>query len=276
MNKLLSANLVRLKKDKIFWLCILFMFGFCIYFTVEGYFTKSHDDYLVMLDDYFFICTVMIGIVLSVFCSLFLGTEYSDGTIRNKLVAGHTRSDIYLASYLTCGAASLFLLLAYMLPALLLGIPLFGFFSMAVKTVLLTVLCCFLLTLAYAALLTLLSMLVQNKAIAAVIAVIGVFALLFTAVNINSRLNLPEYYGGYMINGEGVLEEMEPTPNPSYITGSKRLVYETALDIIPAGQAIQFSSGTAKNLWRLPLYSLVIIILSTGTGLFLFQRKEIK
>lgn len=276
MNKLLAANLVRLKKDKLFWLGILFMFGFCIYFIVDGYISITRNDYIFLLDDYFYVCTIMIGIVLSIFCSLFLGTEYSDGTIRNKLVVGHTRSSIYLASLLTCGIASFFLLLAYMLPALLIGIPLFGFFSAPVKTVLLTVLGCLLLSLAYSALLTLLSMLIQSKAVAAVIAVAGVFVLLFSAATINSKLYEPEYYSGHFVNEDGFLEEMEPTPNPSYITGSKRFVYETALDIIPAGQAFQLASGTVKNPWRLPLYSLGIIVLSTGIGLLLFQRKEIK
>ena len=43
----------------------------------------------------------VVGILISIFYSLFLGTEYNDGTIRNKLIVGHKRETIYLASFIT-------------------------------------------------------------------------------------------------------------------------------------------------------------------------------
>ena len=40
------------------------------------------------IDNGFFGCALFIGIVMAVFCSLFIGTEYSEGTIRNKIIIG--------------------------------------------------------------------------------------------------------------------------------------------------------------------------------------------
>ena len=53
------------------------------------------------LDAIFFVYAMLIGLVLSVFLPLFFGSEYSDGTIRNKLAAGHPRLSVYLANLIT-------------------------------------------------------------------------------------------------------------------------------------------------------------------------------
>ena len=38
---------------------------------------------------------LIIGFIVAIFCSWFLGTDYSDGTIRNKIIAGNSRLKIY-------------------------------------------------------------------------------------------------------------------------------------------------------------------------------------
>lgn len=48
------------------------------------------------------------------------------------------------------------------------------------------------------------------------------------------------------------------------------------LDINPAGQMLQIAGRIVPNLSMLPLYSLGIIVVSTGTGLVLFKKKELK
>ena len=56
---------------------------------------------------------LMSGVVLSAFCSLFVGAEYSDGTIRNKIAVGHSRAAVYLANLVTCSAAGVLICLGY-------------------------------------------------------------------------------------------------------------------------------------------------------------------
>ena len=41
-------------------------------------------------------CALFIGIILAVFCSLFIGTEHNDGTIRNKIIVGHEKSKLFI------------------------------------------------------------------------------------------------------------------------------------------------------------------------------------
>ena len=65
-------------------------------------------------------------------------------------------------------------------------------------------------------------------------------------------------------------------PNPKYPSATERKVYQTLLDINPAGQMFQLAGRTVPNLKALPLYSLGILIVFTGGGLALFKKKELK
>ena len=48
------------------------------------------------------------------------------------------------------------------------------------------------------------------------------------------------------------------------------------VDINPAGQMFQIAGRTAPNLKVLPIYSLGVLVISTGVGLILFKKKELK
>ena len=50
-----------------------------------------------VVDRFLFYIMIVIGAFSAVCVSQFIGMEYSCGTIRNKLVTGHTRTEIYLA-----------------------------------------------------------------------------------------------------------------------------------------------------------------------------------
>ena len=65
-------------------------------------------------------------------------------------------------------------------------------------------------------------------------------------------------------------------PNPKYLKGTKREIIQSLYDINPGGQAIQCANMTAVNPLRLPLYSLGIIVLATGAGAVLFQKRDLK
>ena len=88
MNKLLSANFFRLKKNKCLWGSLAFMFIVGLAFPLLRYKDMKQSGYINNLDNGFFARALFIGIILAVFCSLFIGTEHNDGTIRNKIIVG--------------------------------------------------------------------------------------------------------------------------------------------------------------------------------------------
>ena len=124
MRKLLSANFSRLFRDKTFWFCMGAMLIYAVVYMLNGVrqATVSLAEYHHTLDDYYFHFALVIGMFCALFCSMFLGTEYSDGAIRNKLVVGHTRAGIYLSGLVVTFAATLFVMAVWLMGALV-GVP---------------------------------------------------------------------------------------------------------------------------------------------------------
>lgn len=277
MSKLLSADFARLKKDKVFWIGMIFMLAVGILSPVMNYINMNQGGYKIPLESSFFVYAVYIGILLSAFCSLFVGTEYSDGTIRNKIVIGHGRIQVYLSHFLVCSAAGLLMCAAYFLPAGMIGTCLLGFFQTDIQVILGLILCSVIMSLAFTAVFTMVVMLNQNKALVAVINMLGVFILLFGAIYIRAKLYEPKVYEGYVYKDEsGEIVEVEEEPNPNYLSGTKREVYTFLYDVIPTCQSLQITSMEAVSPWRLAGYSAAITIAATGAGLFFFRKKDIK
>ncbi|MEA4964627.1 MAG: ABC transporter permease subunit [Oscillospiraceae bacterium] len=272
MNKLLTANFARLKKDKVFWLGMAFLFAAGIF----GVMMKLTNDPTATADQLALIFPVLIGIVSAAFCSLYLGTEYSDGTIRNKLIVGHTRSAVYLANFITCSAAGIAMCLSYLAAVVAVGLPTLGLSDMSMGAMAVLILVAFVMVIACTALFTLLCMLNQNKATAAVICILLLVALLVLATTINARLDAPQYYDSYVFTDSQGSATSGQEINPQYLTGMKREIYQFFLDFLPTGQAIEISSQSTPHLWQMPLYSLLITVVSTVCGVWCFRKKDLK
>lgn len=285
MTKLLRAGFARLKKDRIFWVGMILMFAVGILFPVNNFFTQLQTGMKVVLEDIFFDFALFTGFVSAAFCSLFIGTEYSDGTIRNKLVVGHNRNAIYLSNLIVCAAAGLLMNLAYIVAASAVGIPLFGLPEIGAAGMALLLLCSLFMTLGFIAIFTLIGMLIQNKALVATLSIIGALVILVFSSYVGSRLDAPEFYEGYTITGtaDGIVtsygeegQSTEKIPNPMYLEGTEREIFQFIYEFLPGGQAIQVFLVGVAHPWRLMLYALLVMALTTGCGLWFFRKKDIQ
>ena len=251
------------------------MFGLGIIMPVKRYVDMVQTRWVNNLDDGFYACAVLIAIVMAVFCSMFIGTEYSDGTIRNKIIVGQKRAAIYLANAVTSSLVSIIMCIAFVVPYLCLGIPLLGFFTADIKMILLVGIAVLFLAAAFSSVFTLITMLCRSKAAAAVACLLLAFGLIITGAVLNEMLNAPKMVTGYTMSIDGTLVDMEE-PNPKYLEGVKREIVQTIYDMLPGGQAVQCMTLTAVNLPRLPMYSTGIILLTVGIGAVLFRKKDLK
>lgn len=280
MRNLLSANLLRLKKSFLFWAALALSFVFGVWVAVAQ--VLEQMQYGGFEDSPAFSrYTVLIGVVIAVFVSLFFGTEYSDGTIRNKLVAGHSRTSIYLSDLITASACSLLFSIAYMAACFAVGTPflssgLFHHLETYPMVFVLTIVGSLVLALAYSALFLLIAMNCARKAASAVACILAALLLLLGGVYLNGRLDAPEYITGYQLSTDGTVTESAPEPNPHYLRGTQRAVYQFLYDFTPGGQAVQYSMMAAGNLTWMPVYSLIIILASSWAGAALFRRKDLK
>lgn len=273
MRNLLAANFLRLKKSKLFWglLAVSFGLGALIAFN---YYEMGREE-SISLDGAFFSYPILACILTAVFIPLFFGREYSDRTIRSKVAAGYPRPLIYAANLLACMAASLLFCGAYMLAAAAVGIPLVGPIVMDAKLVVFIILGSLAAVAAFCALFLLLVMNCERKAVSAAACVLGVFLLLFASIYLRSRLLAPEYLNG-LWNAAGEYVPGPPTPNPQYLGGAQRTVFEILYALLPSSQAVEYASQQTQNLRWMPLWSLAVIVLSSGAGIALFRRKDLK
>lgn len=283
MRNLLSANLLRLKKSKLFWGLLGAMFALGAAFTLQRFWdqvTYAEFGALHYIDEAFFNYVMIIGIVMAVFIPLFFGAEYSDGTVRNKLAVGHSRVSVYLAHALTAVAAALLFCLAYILAALAVGIPLLnGGIERPLPTFLLNLLGSLILAAAYSALFTLVTLNVRQKAVSAVVCILGTLVIIFASFYVRARLSEPEIWYSYGTDETGDITMVEYL-NDRYLRGTERAVYEFIYDFLPMTQSMQYYSSYSKEhvpqSQRMIAYAALVSTLSTVAGIALFHKKDLR
>ncbi len=277
MSRLLHVNFSRMWKSKLFWGEIIGMSALGVLFVISALRMAQWNVSDASLDYVITGYLTVIGMISALFCGVFCGTDYSDGTIRNKLIAGHTRLSIYLSNLITHAAGTLLCCAAYFLTAILLGLPLLGGFRTAAGTLAIMLLGSMVTVLAYSALFTLVSMLSQSRSTGVSICLISFFVLFFAGMVVMQRLQEPEIYDAYSYTDEdGTMVHEDAQPNPNYLTGTKRKLYEFFHDANPLGQMVQYTNIQVENPGLLMLYSFGIIILSTAAGVVIFRKKDVK
>lgn len=277
MTNLLHANFTKLKRDKFFWLTIIIMLAWGLFAAGTQIYNamKYKMDYATTMDSILFGYCWVVGIVCAIFSSMYIGSDYSDGTVRNKLIVGHKRCSIYFANLITISTVMILSCAVFLISVSALGFPFIKEIIMDFKTAVIMILCSIPMIIAYSAIFTAISMTNQNKAVVAIISIILAFGLVFAATIIRSILEAePMISTGFEITANGELIMGELVPNPHYPTGMKRKILEFLYDFLPSGQGEQFMSGKYSVL--MPVYSLIIAAVSTVAGIGIFNKKNIK
>lgn len=274
MIKLLNAGFTRLRKNRLFWLFIIFSIGLALFMIYTRYSDMKNYGDTIEVEQLMLNYGTIIGIVIAIFTSLFLGAEYSDGVIRNKISVGHKRIHIYLSNLIITAITSLFSYILLIVVVAIIGIPLFGWITMPISKLLMLLGCIFVTVVAYSGIFTFLAMVISNKSITAIVSIMLGFGFMMTAMICFNKVLAPEYIqSSSMIDGKIVTEEIK---NPKYPSEKERRIYQILVDINPAGQMFQLAGRTSPNLKILPIYSLGLLIIFTTAGIVLFHKKDIK
>ena len=164
MSRLFSANMMRLRKSKIFWLEEIFMVGYALFVYISAKSTMENRGIIRDWNIYFFNVLLLSGFIVALFVSGFFAAEYSDGAIRNKLIVGHKRRDIYLVNFGTCLLVGLITCATYYLFALFFGCLIIGRESLQIRGLGVGILCSILIFVVYAAIFMFVEMADRNKA----------------------------------------------------------------------------------------------------------------
>ncbi len=275
MKRLFHANLVRLLRDKVFWLSNGILLIYTVVYMLNA--CRQERSGLVgthFLEDYYFQFTIFIGLFTAVFTTLYLSTEYSDGIMRNKIIGGHTRRNIYLSNLTLSFLASIFMTFMGLLGGLV-GIPTFGVWKINGFSMFCRILILILFLLAFCAIFTFISMLLPNKSVSAVITILTFFGLLLMASMMMNKLDQPAMISDTILTVDGI-QFSDPMPNPKYVEGKIRDILDFAIDLLPSGQGARFSINEVNYPVRMMLSSAFISVFVTALGMFFFEKKDLK
>lgn len=260
MRKLLAADFAQLLRDKVFWAAFAFMIVSTAILVVSTHNMIALDNYAPgtwTAETSMFCMLPSVGIVNAIWLHLFIGSDYDQGTIRNKFISGHTRRAIFFSHWLIASSGALVTLLASLSLGVCLSWYFFRSFMLSTADLALSLTSCVLLTVAYAAINVALAMNISRKAssvVCGMIVMIGMSTFTsFLEVELSSVL----------VSGW--------TP----VTLKDHLIL-LLYDLLPSGQCSQINAMMFDHLARWPLYSLILIVLVTAAGFLLFKRKDIK
>lgn len=142
MKNLIRADLFRLFKDKIFYLLIaiaallpivangLFYFGYDI-MVVQSPDAEALEMVLKLIKAFpmsmfAFEISNSAGLLAVIAIALYVGKEYMSGTIRNKIIAGYSRTAVYGSNLIVSSLSALIIVTVFIVFMLAIGIPLQG------------------------------------------------------------------------------------------------------------------------------------------------------
>lgn len=284
MRKLLSADSRHLIKNKLFWLELISCAIFSAWIMFANYSPKIQEStYPMYLENTFFNMYQLLCIVFASAISLIAGTEYSDGIIRNKLIVGHTRTEIYFSILLTNVWASIAVITTHGIVSYGTGYFLFGAFQISAAQILAAILCALLANLVFTTLFVAIALNCSNKSVTAVVSILSSLVIIFVANYAGQKLSEPEMiHEGITITDNAIQHIQyvqygsEMVPNPDYVTGTLRNVYEFIYNLLPTGQLMQIQSLEFAHWQYMSVLSVFLFAVITIVGYKLFAKKDIK
>lgn len=275
MRNLFSVGLFRTVRSKLFYILLALTALVMAYVYYNTYRVQLGPDFS-QLDLYFFQFINANIVSAAVFCPLFLSSEYGDGALRNKLMVGRTRPQIYLANLAVNCLYGTAACLAAVVTGLCVGVPLLGWFQNAGPgKIMLYVLLALATTWVCAALYTFLSMVVASRGVAITLCILLAFGLILLGQYLYLALSQEEVLTALFYTDTGEMAVSE-RPNPAYLTGFARQVYQFFYELTPGGQAYQILGMSAQSPLRMLGYSGLVFVLVTGLGLAISQKKDVK
>ncbi len=313
MNNLLSAEFSRLFRTKLFYIVLASCVGIslvAVYYASKAYDLFYADQSFLHLSCLQMSCFLYAGIVSAFFVSLFIGKEYSDGTIRNKLISGHSRISVYIADFVVCFAAELIIssVCVFIMTLCSRFSDSINYFS--VSFILKTQLIGISVTAVYTAIFLLLTFLMNSRSKAVTASMILAVILLFFGdavyemllptetleeINFTVSTEVDEIFFEFLENGADqedwdALTEMEQDlfrekiecERGRSLAEAERNVLLVLNDVLPYCQTedvCQYSSNIRQLPERSMRYILCdcsIMIITTALGIFIFKRQDIK
>lgn len=275
MSRLISANLTRAFKGKLFWLvaaAALIFSGMNAGEMLKHYSPTAPERCIEIV----FNSIPIMAILIPAFSGLFLGSDYQCGTLRTKILSGSSRESVYLSNFFTVFICSLLILCASLIPA---AVTFMIFvenpFAFVVK-LLLNFLASVMITASLSAIFTLMGMLISSKSAGAAAAILFALILIVAGSFFYDRLCEPEEICDMSLSEDGAVISGEPYNNPLYVGGWLKIVFQAVLLILPTGQGILLANNEMSHYLLCCTVSLSVTVIISLFGVMFFSRKDLR
>ena len=276
MSRLFRAYLYQLKKSRMFWGLFIFYLLCAIIVPVIAHCEMLNYQVSYKVEDRLWWHTLLIGFTAAFFTASFIGTEHSDGTIRNKIIMGYSRTDIYLTSLGICTFAVTIMSLVHEIIISILGVWLISPFKNGFSSTLVFYVISLLLGVVFTSIYTTITILLQNKAASVICCMLICLILFGTSLYIAGALNEPQMMLAPVTVTVDGMESTDMTANPQYVDGALRSVYEFLAKALPFGQVIRLTNHETDHLTLMAACDVVISVLSVLIGMLCFCKKDMK
>ncbi|MDE5990635.1 MAG: ABC transporter permease [Clostridia bacterium] len=280
MIKLLRGNLARTIKSKTFWICIALYAAYAICLPIvlkyqnPEFFNGTGTSELLLATGYGIAGFPLQGMFIATICCIIFGADFHNGTLRNKLIIGQTRNKIYIANLLASLMISLVLNLVYLLFFFIISLPMCGGFTAPSKDIIQVLIYGLLMMFSYSAISTFIVMTSKNTTVAIIISFVLLFVSMMLIMYFDEVIQQTPYYTQYTMNEYGEIVE-QVIANPHMPSKSLVNFSQFMLDCFPSGQSFLLSNNNVIR-WQMPIYSLSLIAITSGTGLLIFNKTNIK
>lgn len=280
MRSLFAANWYLMRKSGIVWWICLALLAIAVFVIIAGQYTAA-DGYVLRYEQGPIQAgAIVVGAAAAVLCGALADNAYREGTIRNEITAGHTRGQVFWASYLAYTTASLLMLACYVLPLVAADLVFNGPFDRpdAMRDLLVCSVC---LVPAYTALYCAIGAVGGRKGVG-IACLASYIALMAVGLWIDQRLNEPEMFDTYDYqvyrsseDGTQTSGEMstEMVSNPAYVPYPARGVLEFFSQFLPPAQSVRIIYASPEPAG--PLYTLGFSALCWVIGVVAMQRRNI-
>ena len=216
-------------------------------------------------------------LLFAVFAAYLWGTDYEYGTLRNKLICGHTREEVYFSNLLLTICAGLSTALIWLIVNGMLGIPLLGTASLnlSLGEMAFYIFSSLLMVVALSSVCWLLASLAENKNSATLLCLGAVAAMVIIGMLLYDRFAEPELLDGWMWSDTDPTVRWHPQ-NIKFIGGTFRILLEFLICLTPGGQGVILCEEGVEHLIFLPLCSAFVIFSTSLIGSRSFKKKNLK
>lgn len=248
------------------------------FIILNGYFhTNLTNAYIYKLVARFFGYAPLMGLFIAIFSAHLWGVDYEYGTLRNKIICGYTRAEVYFSNLTLIICVGVSTALMWLIINVMLGIPLLGkpSLNLSSEDMVFYILSSLLMVAALASVCCMLTSLIDNKNSAMLLCMGVIVIMVIIGMLLYDRFAEPELLDGWMSNLSDPSVRWHPK-NEKFVGGPYRILLELLICLTPGGQGVILCEEGVEHLIILPLCSAFVIFSTSFIGSHFFKKKNLR